>query len=160
MPSTRSKAIAAGGALALAIGIITAFEGLKPDSYLDPIGIPTVCVGHTGPEVQVGQRRTAEDCRALLSADLQTAWEAEARCVSDADQLPPWTRAAFASFIFNVGADAFCRSTAARLLNQGRVAEACREILRWTRAGGQEMRGLIRRREAEYRLCLGQEWEG
>jgi len=156
MASTKAKALVGGGALALAIGIITLFEGTVPETYLDPIGIPTVCVGHTGPDVKMGQRKTAEECKALLSSDLQIAWEAQARCVINPEKLEPWTRAAFASFTFNVGVDAFCKSTAVKYLNQGRIAEACKEILRWTRAGGKELKGLVRRREAEYRLCLGE----
>ncbi|HEU4635419.1 MAG TPA: lysozyme [Edaphobacter sp.] len=156
MASTKAKAVAGGGALALAIGIITLFEGNVPDTYLDPIGIPTVCVGHTGSDVKMGQKKTAQECKALLSADLQVAWEAQARCLVNPEGLEPWTRAAFASFTFNVGVDAFCRSTLVRLANQGRIPEACREILRWTKAAGKELKGLIRRREAEYRLCLGE----
>jgi lysozyme len=160
MASSKAKTLMGGGALALAIGIITVFEGTVPETYLDPIGIPTVCVGHTGSDVKLGDRKTAEECKALLSADLQIAWEAQARCLVAPEKLEPWTRAAFASFTFNVGTDAFCRSTAAKLLNQGRIPEACAELLKWTKAAGKELRGLIRRREAEFRLCMGASWGG
>jgi len=158
MASNRAKALAGGGALALAIGIIMVFEGNVPETYLDPIGIPTVCVGHTGSDVKMGEKKTAEECRALLSADLQVAWEAQARCLVNPEKLEPWTRAAFASFTFNVGVDAFCKSTAAKLLNQGNITAACTEMLRWTKAAGKELKGLVRRRQAEYRLCLGEKW--
>ena len=32
---------------------------------------------------------------------------------------------------------------------------ACAELLKWTKAGGRELPGLVKRREAEYRMCMG-----
>jgi lysozyme len=31
---------------------------------------------------------------------------------------------------------------------------ACQQILRWNRAGGQVVQGLVNRRQAEYKLCI------
>jgi hypothetical protein len=60
--------VASGGALVLAIGIIAFFEGYQSKPYADPIEIPTVCYGHTGIDVRIGDRaRTEEQCRALLN---------------------------------------------------------------------------------------------
>jgi lysozyme len=112
---------------------------------------------HTGVDVQIGHRtRTEEQCRALLNSDLQRSWDAIDRYIKE--PLKPWTRAALASFIFNVGVDAFSRSTLLKLLNQGRITDACNELLKWNKAGKQQLAGLIRRREAERRLCLGETW--
>jgi lysozyme len=156
MTGVKSKAVV-GGAVALAIGVITYFEGFKQEPYRDPAGIPTICYGHTGTDVVLTMKaRTPEQCREVLNIDLQRAWDSIDLYVRV--PLHPWTRAALASFVFNVGADAFEKSTLLTLINQGRVMEACNELLKWTKANKQELRGLIRRREAERRLCLGKAW--
>jgi lysozyme len=102
------------------------------------------------------EARTPEQCREFLNGDLQRSWDSIDLYVKV--PLQPWTRAALASFIFNVGAEAFRKSTLLRLINQGRVVEACNELLRWNKANSQEYPGLILRREAERHLCLGQAW--
>jgi lysozyme len=152
----RTKA-AAGGALALAIGIVGFFEGYSSTPYSDPIGVPTVCYGHTGGEVKLDERvRSMPQCRELLSVDLQRSWDAIDRYVTV--PLEPWTRAALASFIYNVGTDAFATSTLLKLLNQGRIIDACNELLKWSKAGNLNLTGLVRRRIAERHLCLGEPW--
>jgi lysozyme len=149
-----TKAKIAGGGLGMAIGIVTLFEGYSSMPYLDPIGVPTVCYGHTGGDVKVGGRaRSLQECRILLNSDLQRSWDAVDQYVTIS--LEPWTRAALASFVYNVGADSFATSKLLKLLNQGRITEACNELLKWNRAGNLYLSGLTRRREAERRLCLG-----
>ncbi|MCY1371858.1 Lysozyme RrrD [compost metagenome] len=81
------------------------------------------------------------------------------------DSLPPETLAAFLSFIYNVGhgapsvKDGFVwlkngrHSTMLLHLQAGRVADACAQLPNWTRAGGKQLGGLIRRRAAERQLC-------
>jgi lysozyme len=150
----RSKA-AVGGALVMAVALIAAFEGYRPAPYADPIGIPTVCYGHTGSDVSLGQpARTAEQCKSLLSADLQTAWDVEDRTITV--ELEPWTRAALASFIYNVGVDTFRKSTVLQLINQGKTLEACDALTWYDKANKQQLPGLIRRRAAERQLCRGE----
>jgi lysozyme len=97
-----------------------------------------------------------QECRILLNSDLQRSWDAVDQYVTIS--LEPWTRAALASFVYNVGADNFMASTLLKLLNQGRVTDACNELLKWNRAGKLYLTGLTRRREAERRLCLGESW--
>jgi hypothetical protein len=46
-------------------------------------------------------------------------------------------------------------STLIRLLNQGRHEEACRQLTRWNKAGGRELRGLTIRRANTMPYCLG-----
>ena len=62
-------------------------------------------------------------------------------------------RAAFLSFAFNVGDDAFCRSTLVRKANAGDFDGACAELSRWIYAGGKQLPGLVKRRAAERQLC-------
>lgn len=161
----KSKFISAGGgALALVIGFLVAKEGLETESYVDVAGVKTICIGHTGPDVNLGQRATKQMCEDLLTADLDPVWAAEDKYIKNVASLEPWTRAAVASFIFNVGVDAFKGSSVLSNLNAGKVTAACTSMLLWTkaRAGPQGalvvVRGLVNRRVAERSLCLGEGW--
>jgi lysozyme len=62
--------------------------------------------------------------------------------------------AALVSFSYNVGIGNLKTSTLLRLTNQGKFVEASNEFLRWTKAQGKELPGLVKRREAERRLFL------
>ena len=52
------------------IDLIRQFEGERLSAYLCPAGIPTIGVGHTGPDVHMGMRITAAQSEALLKQDL------------------------------------------------------------------------------------------
>lgn len=140
----------AGGAGAIAIALLVWFEGVETKPYLDPVGVATVCAGHTG-HVDMSRIYSEEECEALLAADLASAFEAVDRAVNV--PVGEETRAALASFVFNVGTGAFQRSTLLRRLNGGEGAAACDELLRWTYAGGRQLPGLVKRRQAERDLC-------
>ena len=119
-------------------------------SYRDPIGIVTACVGHTGPELRMGQRYTRQQCEDMLYGDLLKHAQA-LDCIKQ--PMTDGQKAAFVSFAFNVGNKALCDSTLARKANAGDMAGACAELSRWTRAGGRELPGLVKRRAAERELC-------
>lgn len=140
----------AGGAVAIAAAVVIWFEGVETRPYLDPISIPTVCVGHTG-KVDMGRVYSDAECEALLKGDLGVAFAAVDRLVRV--PIGDETRAALASFVFNVGTGAFQRSTLLQRLNAGHGAAACDELLRWTYAGGKQLPGLVKRRAAERELC-------
>ena len=71
------------------------------------------------------------------------------------DQLSQNQFDALCSLVFNIGCGAFQGSTLLRKLKAGETAAS--EFLRWNKAGGVELKGLTRRREAEMRLFLGEE---
>lgn len=146
----------AGSAIVIAAGAVSHFEGTRNAAYRDPVGVPTICTGHTGPGVRLGQTATDAECRALLEGDLSHAFRVlQAHVDSDRLEAMPDTRkAALASFVYNVGSGAFQRSTLLRKLNRGDVAGACRELDRWVLADGRRLPGLVRRRAAERELCL------
>ncbi|MGQ7242829.1 lysozyme [Salinicola sp. V024] len=147
---------ACGLALSLAIGVVSHYEGTELEAYPDPVGIPTICTGHTGPTVELHQTKTPEECEALLAGDLGTAFDAIDRNVSPEINatMPPARRAGIASFIFNVGVGAFQRSTLLEQLNAGNVRAACDQLKRWVYAGGRQLAGLVKRRATERELCL------
>ena len=138
------------GATALAVPLVMLYEGTVLQSYRDPINKITACVGHTGPELRMGQRYTRQQCEDMLYGDLlkhTAALDCIKRPMTDGQ------KAAFLSFAFNVGNKAFCDSTLARKANAGDMPGACAELSRWTRAGGRELPGLVKRRAAERELC-------
>lgn len=147
---TKALGIVAVGAIAAA-PFIADFEGYNPAAHLDPVGIPTICYGHT-PGVVIGQTRTKAECDALLAMDIE-----ESFAILDRHAKKPLTteqRVAFASFIFNVGEGSFKSSTLLKKLNSGDIEGACNQLPRWVYAKGVKLKGLVRRREAERQLCL------
>lgn len=138
------------GSLAMAVSVVGYFEGRELIGYLDPVGIPTVCYGHTATAV-LGQTRTQEECEELLQHDLGWSLAAVDKHLPGA---PPSTRAALGSFVYNVGVGNFESSTLLRKAKAGDMVGACNELPRWVYAGGRKLNGLVRRREAERELCL------
>lgn len=57
-------------------------------------------------------------------------------------------------FTYNIGASAFCKSTAVKLLNEGRYQEACNEMLKWVYVKGNKVQGLVNRRQKEHAQCI------
>lgn len=151
----RQKLVARIGAaaVALAVPLVMHYEGTVQRTYRDPIGVLTACVGHTGPELRMGQVFSKEQCADMLDGDLLKHAKA-LDCIHQ--NLPPGPTAAFLSFAFNVGEDKFCSSTLARKANAGDIAGACAELSRWTYAGGRQLPGLVKRRAAERAICEGE----
>ena len=149
-PRQRLVAKIGAGAVALALPVVVLYEGTVLRSYVDPVGIVTACTGHTGPELRMGQRYTRQQCEDMLYGDL-LKHTAALDCIKH--PMTDGQKAAFLSFAFNVGNKAFCDSTLARKANAGNMPGACAELSRWTRAGGRELPGLVKRRAAERELC-------
>ena len=150
-PQIASGLAIAGTALMV---FVAGWEGDERTAYADKLAynVPTVCNGHTGPDVKVGDVWTKAQCDAVLVRNLEKHGSGLLKCVTvplnqnQFDALSSWT--------FNVGVGAACGSTLVKLLNQGQYAQACQQLMRWNRAGGREVRGLTNRRTAERDLCL------
>lgn len=152
-PQLRKRLIGAGaGAVGLAAALVGYFEGTRPTTYADPVGILTACTGHTGKDVQAGRTYTKDECDRFLRDDLGTAFAIVKSCVRV--PLSDKTQAALASFAFNVGGGTFCKSSIARRMNAGEGAAACDSLSRYVYAGGKKLPGLIKRRAAERELCI------
>ena len=137
-------------AVTILLALIPALEGRRNIPYPDVVNVETVCDGHTG---NIENRPYSDaECDDLLKQDLTTSLDAVGRCTQV--DLTPKTIAALASFTFNVGADAFCKSTLAKKINAGYGAKACYEMDRWVYAGHRVIKGLKRRRDVERALCI------
>jgi GH24 family phage-related lysozyme (muramidase) len=147
----------AGIIAAIATAIAIPAEGLRQVAYYDPPGILTVCYGSTS-NVEKGKTYSLAECRARLEADMLAAVETVERC---APGLGDNQLAAFADAVYNLGPTIVCnpkKSTAARLLKDGRTGEACMQLPRWSRAKimgvSVELPGLVKRRNKEMTLCM------
>lgn len=138
-------------ALSLATPEIMRWEGKRNLPYRDIGGVLTVCHGET----QVAMRRYSDaECAAMLTRHLRDRYAPPVlRCVP-ALAVRPAVFAATLSLSYNIGPSAFCRSDAARRFRAGQWRAGCDAMRAWVRAGGRRIPGLVRRREAERRLCL------
>ena len=143
-----------GGAFALASPLLTQVEGRVNAVYLDTGGVPTVCEGHTGSDVQLGDVWSDDLCDKAKHADMLTA----AKAVQKHVRVPmyEYEYAALISFVFNVGEGQFRTSTLLRKLNAEDYTGACNELPRWVYDNGRRLNGLVKRRVLERALCLGE----
>jgi len=153
---------------ALCIEDIKHHEGVRQKPYRDSVYLWTVGVGHLMYDSQarlpVDQRAaiqlrpednrvyTMEEVDAILRADL-------ARFERGVSTLCPvsLTQGNFdglVSFAFNVGLGTLQRSTLRQKVLRGDIEGAADEFLKYTKAGGKVLKGLVTRRNDERALFL------
>ena len=128
-------------------------EGVVTHIYKDAAGLPTIGVGHLirkGEDFSKGL--TTSEAMDLLAKDLVRFEE-----VINATVTVPLTQNQYdtlVSFAFNVGDGAFQKSTLLKKLNKGDYKAIPAQLMRWTKAGGQTLSGLVARRRSESDLWL------
>lgn len=148
-----------------ALDLIRHFEGLSLVGYLDPINIPTIGYGRTGPVAVVGKRITLAEADALLDEDVAR----HAQIVRDQITVP-LTQGEFdalTSLVFNLGyvpkSLKACLNggvtDANKVMTPGSYGSALLQFPRNCRAGGKPLKGLYRRRLAEACLFSDLPWE-
>ena len=152
MRKSRIAAYSIAISAACLVGIAT-HEGYRSEAYKDAVGIPTLGFGETA-GVKMGDKTTPE--RALVQ--LLESTEKHADAIRQCIHVPLYQHEfdAYVSLAYNIGAGNFCRSTLVKKLNAKDYAGACKEIRRWNKAGGQVLPGLVKRRDVEYRMCIGE----
>lgn len=110
--------------------ILTVREGEKLKTYTDTAGVLTIGVGHTGHDVKPGMTITREQSQSLLMKDLEWAEAAvnKVKVPLNQNQFD-----ALVSFVFNIGANAFAKSTLLKLLNAGDYGGAAAQFMVWTK---------------------------
>ena len=144
------------GALAISgacIVSIATHEGYRGEAYKDAVGVPTVGYGETKGVTM--KSKTTPD-RALVQ--LLSSANSHADDIRQCIKVPLHQNEfdAYVSLAYNIGAKNFCGSTLVKKLNAADYTGACSEIRRWNRAGGKVLSGLTKRREQEYRMCMGE----
>lgn len=130
--------------------LIKQYEGYRDVGYLCPAGIPTIGWGSThifGRAVRVGEHITPAQAQAQFEIDVWAFEQAVTREVHV--NLNENQRAALVSFVYNVGPENFASSTLLRKLNSGHPELVASELMKWNKAGGRELPGLTKRRQAE-----------
>lgn len=136
------------------LNLIKEFEGVRLESYKCPADVWTVGIGHTDaagpPKVTPGMKITLQEAYDILNRDLDQ-YEA---AVTNSVKVPLTQNQfdALVSFTYNVGIGAFQKSTLLKKLNAGQYDAVPGELMKWTKAGGKELPGLVRRRRAEAAL--------
>ena len=133
----------------IAADIIKRFEGCKLTAYRCPADVWTIGYGSTR-NVKEGMVISEAEAFARLMMDMQEAGEAVESYVKV--PLNDNQFAALVSFVFNVGAGAFRKSTMLKMINSGQYLTAAEQFNRWTKAGNQVLPGLVKRRAAERAL--------
>ena len=139
--------------LATATPFIAKWEGLETEAYRDIVGVPTVCYGETR-GVKMGDSYTEAECLAMLERSVGEYY-AKLKPYMTNPNIPVGVQASLLELAYNVGVSAAGNSTMMKLANQGKYKEACQELDKWVKAGGQTVKGLQNRRaESKKQLCL------
>jgi len=149
--------LAVAGALTaagiLAVAVVAKHEGVRTRAYRDVVGVPTVCFGETR-GVKMGDQYTLAECKEMLGKALLEFEAGMVKCLRNPAAVPDKVYVAMLSFSYNVGTYAACKSSVFRALNAGDWRTACNRLPLWSRAGGRVIKGLVKRRDDERKLCL------
>jgi lysozyme len=134
------------------VGLLS-HEGYS-DKTIIPIkgDVPTIGFGTTD-GVKMGDTTTPVKALTRALQDVQKFEGALKSCVRV--PLHQYEYDAYINLTYNIGGRAFCSSTLVKKLNAQDYNGACKEILRWDRAGGRVVKGLTNRRQKEYMQCIG-----
>lgn len=133
------------------IDLIKEFEGYSERVYMCPGGVYTIGYGHTR-GVQVGDTCTREKAEEYLRDDLREAEETVEALI----EVPLMQNQfdALVSLVYNIGAGNFYDSTIRKVINSkvSDIEEYRRAWMMWKKSRGRVLKGLIRRRESEFKL--------
>jgi len=138
--------------------LIRKYEGYKSTPYRCPAGLYTVGYGHVignGLQLPDEWNRTLSrgEINELLRTDLARFERGVLRYCPVYLTQPQFD--ALVSFSFNLGLGVLQRSTLRQKILRKDGEGAAKEILRYDKVGGRPLKGLTRRRQAEYRLFTG-----
>lgn len=152
-----------------ALVMIRHHEGVRLRPYRCPAKLWTIGVGHVidpnHAKVPIEQRAslpcplgwdrtfTMEEVDAILAKDLERFERGVLRFCPAAGNRQGWIDA-LVSFSFNVGLGTLQRSTLRQKFNRGDYTGAADEFLKYTKANGKVLRGLVNRRNDERALFM------
>ena len=132
---------------------IALHEGYIDHTYKDSVGVPTIGFGTTQ-GVKPGQKISVERALVKLGTNVTEKEQVMKACLGDVPLYQnEWD--AYVSLAYNIGTGAFCKSTLVKKLKVHDYPGACKEILKWNKAGGRVNDGLVKRRSDEYLQCMG-----
>ena len=131
------------------INLIKELEGCRFRAYDCPAGVCTIGYGHTE-GVYSGMLIDEDEAERFLSQDIKKVEDAINQAVLV--KLNQNQFDALVSFIFNIGVQAFYRSTLLQKLNTNNFKDVPFEMSRWKYVHGIVNEGLRKRREKEVAL--------
>lgn len=135
------------------VRLIKHFEGFHSVPYLCPANVWTIGYGTTLGITSETPPITIEQGEELLKRDLVKFERSVMRLITVPLKQNEFD--ALVSFVYNLGGGALQRSTLRAKTNRGDKEGAAVEFMKWTKAGGRELMGLVRRRKAEMDLFNG-----
>jgi lysozyme len=134
-------------ALAHAVALIRRWESCRLSAYLCPAGVWTIGWGSTGPGIASGAKWSQSQADERLAHDVKRFMDGVRSVVKV--ELSDNELGALTSLAYNIGAEAFRRSTLLTLLNRGDKKGAARQFDLWNKAKGRVLTGLVARRANE-----------
>jgi lysozyme len=130
-------------------------EGIRYSPYKCPAGLWTVGVGHLIGDGKTlppewNRKFSKDEVDSILADDLRRFERGVSRLCPRIQHQGQFD--ALVSFAFNLGLGALQRSTLRMKHNRGDYASVPKEFLKWSKAGGKVLRGLLARRKDEARL--------
>ena len=138
------------------VDLICNFEGLRLKAYDDGVGVWTIGFGTTkypnGIRVKKGDTCTLDQAKAYMQNDLKSFEQT----VNNTVKVPLNQNQfdALVSLAYNIGTNAFSKSTLVKKLNSNDIRGAADQFDLWVNAGGESMQGLVNRRTVEKALFL------
>ncbi|WP_063454339.1 lysozyme [Acinetobacter johnsonii] len=138
------------------IDLICNFEGKRLTAYDDGVGVWTIGFGTTvypnGIKVMKGDTCTEAQAKTYMAHDLKKFEATVNKAVTV--QLNQNQFDALVSLAYNIGTNAFSKSTLVKKLNANDIRGAADQFDVWVNAGGKHMQGLVNRRAKEKALFL------
>jgi lysozyme len=139
-----------------AIDLMHRYEGLRLEAYLCPARVWTIGYGNTfyedGTIVKKGDKITHQRAKQLFENITNNNFATPLRRLIKS-KLNNYQFSALVCLVYNIGVGSFSRSTILKLVNTNPNNPNIRnQFMRWNRGGGQVLRGLTLRREAEANL--------
>ncbi len=146
---------------AAGLAVVKEFEGLRLKAYKCPAAVWTIGYGHTSaagnpivtPELVI----TNDEAEQILERDMVQYEDGVKRFVKV--ELTQNQFDALVDFAYNAGVGRLSTSTLLKKVNAGKFDEVPAEFMKWTKGGGKELPGLVRRRRAEVKLWRGLDTE-
>ena len=129
------------------IDLIKEFEGCRLEPYADLVGKMTIGYGHVLDAHPAKSFINQEMADSILLEDLERFEEGVSKLVTS--EINENQFSALVAFAFNVGLGNLTGSHLLALVNTDNLEQAADQFVRWDHAGGKEVAGLLRRREAE-----------
>jgi lysozyme len=138
------------------LDLIKRFEGFRSKPYLCPAGVPTIGYGSTyyenGAKVKLSDKPISEEWAEELLKKTVVHYERGVDAMTQ-NNINQNQFDALVSFAYNTGLVNYKNSTLLKRVNANpNDPDIEKQFMRWVRAGGKVIKGLITRRQEEARL--------